>query len=183
MHSNYNVKNRYLFRRAICEDIARFYYKNRKLPILTYKGLGLKKSLMRNVGQGVFTFHKIRKGDILEINKCISAPNVDNMHCYRDKDQQAYISSGLASFYNTSYKPKDSNADYLFIKHINNFYDVNLVIVYAIKDISAGEEILYDYDIRNPKKNTVKELLNYSYPDITVDGPTILPPHRMALGS
>lgn len=120
--------------------------------IITSDKIYLSKSKISKAGRGVFAKHSIKKGKNIE--KCpvieISEYDMANINesilltyffFYGRKKEQAYIALGYGSMYNHSNQP-------------NAFYKINRkeksIDFFALKDISKGEEIKFDYKQGNP---------------------------------
>ncbi len=97
-------------------------------------------------GRGVFTARSINAGDVIEICPIVVIPKaqieiLDQTVLYDYyflwENNNAAIALGYGSLYNHSYSP---NAEYIM-----DFVDSSLIIQ-AIKDINAHEEITFNYN-------------------------------------
>lgn len=97
-------------------------------------------------GRGVFTARSINAGDVIEICPIVVIPKaqiaiLDRTVLYDYyflwEDNNAAIALGYGSLYNHSYSP---NAEYIM-----DFVDSSLIIK-AIRDINAHEEITFNYN-------------------------------------
>lgn len=97
-------------------------------------------------GRGVFTGKALRKGDVIEICPVIAIPPheieiIDKTVMYNYyflwENNQAAIALGYGSLYNHSYEP---NAEYIMD------YEDQVLIIKALRNISAHEEITFNYN-------------------------------------
>ena len=107
-------------------------------------------------GLGAFAKYKIKKNELVE--KGVMVPiDIDghkNTHVFTWSDDKKIwaFGSGCSTFYNTSKSP---NCE------MRRFYDLNRFEIYALEDISEGDELTHRYqslEWRDAFKNLNKEL-------------------------
>ena len=108
---------------------------------------------VRNVpgkGRGVFATSRLKQGEIIEESPVIVIPSREEKHLEKTelynyyfawKKKDIAVALGYGSLFNHSYSP---NAKYDFK------YGKKLIIVKALREINAGEEITFNYNW-NPK--------------------------------
>lgn len=98
-------------------------------------------------GRGVFTYEDIPEGTLLEICPCLVMPKeaialldqtllYDYYFQWGDNAEKCAVVLGFGSIYNHSFDP---NAEY------DMDYESEVLEVHALRDIEAGEEILFNY--------------------------------------
>lgn len=98
-------------------------------------------------GKGVFTYEAIPEGALLEICPVIIMPEssitlldqtvlYDYYFQWGEKNDRCAIVLGFGSLYNHSFEP---NAEY------DMDYENETLDIFALRDIEAGEEILFNY--------------------------------------
>lgn len=99
-------------------------------------------------GRGVFTTEEIGVGEVIEIcpiillnkeemEKLEGTILYDYYFLWDENGERAAIALGLGSLYNHSYEP---NATY------EMHFEENVLIIYALKTIAPGEEIVFNYN-------------------------------------
>jgi SET domain-containing protein len=98
-------------------------------------------------GKGVFTYEPIAQGSLLEICPALVMPKeaiplldqtllYDYYFQWGEKQEKCALVLGFGSLYNHSFDP---NAEY------DMDYENETLDIYALRDIAAGEEILFNY--------------------------------------
>ena len=99
----------------------------------------IKKSLIENAGWGVFVTENVNKGDLVE--ECVVFPlsnELDGLDDYRLMwtEEADAMASGCGNIYNHS---DDPNVEFTFV------FDMNIIKVYALKDLNVGDELFKKY--------------------------------------
>ena len=126
-----------------------------KTELIVHKGVHVKKSMLH--GWGVFTSSKIKKGDIVE--ECIipydmiptnTNAQINYRFIWPDISFKAAKELGVDVQFSGYCLPLGFGAIYNHSKDSNVDWDIDLservVQFVAVKDIKAGEELLFNYE-------------------------------------
>ena len=99
-------------------------------------------------GRGVFSYEPIGAGEVIEICPVVPLPPADVQALagtalydyyfdWGESGQEGAIAMGFGSMYNHAYAP---NATY------SMYFEERILVVYALRDIPAHEEITFNYN-------------------------------------